>query len=108
MDKNKIFTCPQGGIGCHLPLYKVRDGVRIGAKNLNEAKAYMMKYIEDRCRESGLKMVDYFGAIKIGGSNDIFYVSEMSRTEECKRAEKIFENVFKLTGTDMRRLRDGS
>jgi hypothetical protein len=103
---NKIFTCPQGGVGCHLPLYKTRDGVLIGAKNINEAKAYMMKYLEERCRKDGLEMVDYFGAIKIEGTNDIFYVSEMSRTEECKRVEKIFEDKFELIDRDMRRIKN--
>ena len=96
-EKEGIFTCPQGGIGCHLPLYKDTHGVFIGAKNVNEAKAYMMKYLEDRCRKSGSKMVDYFGAIKIEGTNDIFYVSEMTRTDVRKKAEKRFEMI----GRDM-------
>lgn len=56
---------------------------------------------------NGLEMVDDFGAIRLKGkmSNDVFYVSEMSRTEECKRVEKIFEDTYELTDRNMRRIK---
>jgi hypothetical protein len=76
---NKIFTCPML-VGCHVPLYKTRDSFFVGAKNIDEARTYVVEHIENRCKESGLKMVEYFGAIKLEGymCNDVYYIKEIT------------------------------
>lgn len=84
----KIFVCPTL-TGCHLPLYKAYSHF-IGAKNINEAKKSMMEFLKNECKEQGLSMVEYYGAIKLEGrmSNDVFYVSKM--------VEKKMKKVLKM------------
>ena len=86
---NKIFSCPQLA-GCHLPLYKTSDSIFISAKNVDEAKKSIKDIIKRRCEEDNLQIVEFKGSIKLEGgmSNDVYYVSEMRRTEACKRLEE--------------------
>ena len=79
-----LFICPSLG-GCHLPLYMSYTHL-IRAKNINDAKKYMIEYIE----ESGTDTVFFVSKIKKVKESDYFIINEEYETcfNEKKDGEK--------------------